>query len=62
MDDLVERDGLYYQKFTKVPFTGEIDEGLERGNWRRFCLASRKGESLIYRILDVVEQKHLYAA
>ena len=24
MDDLVERDGLYYKKFTDVPFTGEI--------------------------------------
>ncbi len=32
MDDLVERDGLYYQKFTKVPFTGEIDEGVDRGS------------------------------
>ena len=30
MDDLVQRDGLYYQKFTDVPFTGEIGEGLER--------------------------------
>ena len=34
MDDLVERDGLYYQKFTDVPFTGEIDEGLKRGNFK----------------------------
>ena len=24
MDDLVERDGLYYKKFTDVPFTGKI--------------------------------------
>ena len=24
MDDLVKRDGLYYQKFTNVPFTGKI--------------------------------------
>ncbi|MFL2687411.1 MAG: toxin-antitoxin system YwqK family antitoxin [Alphaproteobacteria bacterium] len=24
MDDLVERDGLYYKKFTDVPFTGEV--------------------------------------
>ena len=30
-DDLVKRDGLYYEKFTDVPFSGEIDEGLERG-------------------------------
>ncbi len=33
MDDLVERDGLYYEKFTVVPFTGEINEGLERGTF-----------------------------
>ena len=33
MDDLVQRDDLYYKKFTDVPFTGEIDEGLERGNF-----------------------------
>ena len=24
MDDLVERDGLYYKKFTDVPFTGKV--------------------------------------
>ena len=35
MDDLVQRDGLYYKKFTDVPFTGEIDEGLERGNFKK---------------------------
>ena len=27
MDDLVERDGLYYEKFTDVPFSGEVTEG-----------------------------------
>lgn len=32
MDDLVQREGLYYQKFTDVPFTGEVDEGLKRGS------------------------------
>ena len=31
--DLIERDGLYYEKFTDVPFSGEIDEGLERGEF-----------------------------
>jgi len=29
-DDLVFRDGLYYQKFTDVPFTGEVS-GWEQG-------------------------------
>tara|TARA_Y200000002_G_C22637691_1_gene645475 strand:- start:1293 stop:1496 length:204 start_codon:yes stop_codon:yes gene_type:complete len=32
MDDLVQRDGLYYEKVTDVPFTGDIDEGLARVN------------------------------
>ena len=41
MDDLVERDGLYYKKFTDVPFTGtitgksqgEIKNGRKDGSW-----------------------------
>ena len=24
MDDLVKRDGLYYEKFTDVPFSGNV--------------------------------------
>ena len=32
MDDLVQREGLYYEKVTDVPFTGDIDEGLARVN------------------------------
>ena len=32
MDDLVKRGGLYYKKFTDVPFTGEIKEGWHRGS------------------------------
>ena len=27
MDDLVFRDGLYYEKFTDVPYTGKITGG-----------------------------------
>ena len=34
MDDLVFREGLYYQKFTDIPFTGEVGEGWERGNFK----------------------------
>ena len=30
MDDLVERDGLFYKKFTDIPFSGEIT-GLRNG-------------------------------
>ena len=33
MDDLVERDGLYYKKFTDVPFTGEVT-GKYQGSFR----------------------------
>ena len=29
--DLDQREGLYYEKFTDVPFSGKIDEGLWRG-------------------------------
>ena len=29
MDDLVKRAGLYYEKFTATPFTGEVE-----GRWR----------------------------
>ena len=34
MDDLVERDGLFYKKFTDALFTGEIDEGSAQGSLR----------------------------
>ena len=33
MDDLVQREGLYYEKFTDVPFSGKI-EGLQRGSFK----------------------------
>ena len=33
MMDLVERDGLYYKKFTEVPFTGKIT-GITQGAFR----------------------------
>ena len=32
-DDLVERNDLYYKKFTNVPFTGEIS-GIESGSFK----------------------------
>ena len=31
MDDLIERDGLYYQKFNSTPFSGEV-EGIWSGS------------------------------
>ena len=30
--DLVKRSGLFYEKFTATPFTGEVDEGQARGS------------------------------
>lgn len=32
INDIVFRDGLYFQKFSDVPFTGQLDEGLIRGS------------------------------
>jgi len=34
MNDLVRRAGLYYEKFTATPFTGEVDEGQEKGSFK----------------------------
>ena len=33
MDDLVEREGTYYKKFTDVPFTGQV-EGKRQGSFK----------------------------
>ena len=33
VSDLVERDGIYYKKFTETPFTGEIT-GEIQGNYK----------------------------
>ena len=41
LDELVERDGLYYPKFSDVPFTGKVTgksqgylkNGKEEGDW-----------------------------
>ena len=44
MDDLVERDGLFYKKFTEVPFTGKttgqiqgsFKDGVAEGPWATY--------------------------
>ena len=33
IDDLVEREGIYYKKFSNVPFNGEI-EGKSQGEFQ----------------------------
>ena len=44
IDDLVERDDLYYKKFTNVPFTGEIS-GIQSGKFKN---GKRDGEWFYY--------------
>ena len=44
MDDLVERNDLYYEKFSDVPFTGEIS-GIEIGSFKN---GKKNGEWLSY--------------
>ena len=44
MDDLVERNDLYYKKFTNVPFTGEIS-GLQNGKFKN---GIKDGEWLVF--------------
>jgi antitoxin component YwqK of YwqJK toxin-antitoxin module len=44
MDDLVEREGIFYKKYTDIPFTGKItgdeqgvlEDGKRHGPWVRY--------------------------
>ena len=48
-DDLVKREGIYYQKFSDVPFTGEVTgkkegslkDGKEEGAWVEYWNTGR---------------------
>jgi antitoxin component YwqK of YwqJK toxin-antitoxin module len=43
MDDLVERDGLFYKKFSNVPFTGAVEgrrQGIINNGKREGCWIS----------------------
>lgn len=44
IDDLVERDGLHYKKFTNEPFTGKVS-GKENGKFKN---SKKDGEWLDY--------------
>ena len=44
MDDLVEREGLFYKKFTVVPFTGNTT-GIRQGTFRN---GKEEGPWIIY--------------
>ena len=47
MDDLVERDGLSYKKFTDVPFTGEVT-GETQGLFGSFKDGKKDGPWVVY--------------
>ena len=44
MDDLVEREGLYYEKFTDVPYTGNVVGQFQL----KIIKGKREGEYLIF--------------
>ena len=46
LGDLVERGGLYYEKFTDIPFTGEVT-GAEQGSFKD---GERDGAWVMYRM------------
>ena len=33
LDDLIQRDGIFYEKFSNVPFTGKVT-GLQQGRFK----------------------------
>jgi len=54
--DLVKRDGLYYEKFTDVPFTGKVT-GERQG---KISKGKREGEWLFYYESGQLERKVNY--
>ena len=55
--DLVKRDGLTYKKFTDVPFTGDVDEGLEQGSFNN---GKREGHWVWYHANGQLKSKGEY--
>ena len=55
-NDLVIRDGLYYEKFSNEPFTGKVT-GLNQGKMKG---GKEKGEWLMYRASGQLQFKHNY--
>ena len=56
IEDLVERGGLYYKKFTDTPFTGEIS-GIQNG---KFIKGKRVGRWILYHENGQLESKGNY--
>ena len=62
-DDLLERDGLYYEKFSDTPFTGKFIEYHEDGYlWMTssFKNGLQEGESVLYHPNGQVQSKGIY--
>jgi antitoxin component YwqK of YwqJK toxin-antitoxin module len=57
MDDLVEREGIFYKEFSDVPFTGEVDEGWVKGS---FVNGMAEGLWKSYEGEDQLESKGNY--
>ena len=58
MDDLVVRDGLFYKKFSQVPFSGKTT-GLEQGTLKN---GKREGEWVLYFENGQLEYRANYVA
>jgi antitoxin component YwqK of YwqJK toxin-antitoxin module len=56
LEDLVQRDGLTYQKFTSTPFSGEV-EGIWSGSYKK---GKREGYWYIYYPTGVLLSKGHY--
>ena len=56
MKDLVERDGLFYKKFTDVPFTGKVT-GKNQGSFKN---GKRDGPWAWYYDNGRIEEKGTY--
>ena len=57
MDDLVKRDGLYYKKFTDVPFTGNITGKTDQGIIRN---GKKEGPWVYYHDNGQLDDKGTY--
>ena len=56
MDDLVEREGLFYKKFTDVPFSGEV-EGTDQGKFKN---GKKEASWMVYRTTGQLLEKGNY--
>ena len=69
MDDLIERNDLFYQKFTNTPFTGEISgmesgkliKGKKNGEWFTYTPSGQLKSKVYYKKGEVVGLKGWYS-